>query len=345
MNYSLLKKQILVQLRGKLSQQELSRKLGYSYNQVGKWETDAKRTKWKDFSEICEVCGVNLEHIVFNVFLDFKGDFRDSKNVFRSLQTFNSLLSAEALAKKLNCHPSVVKRWIAGSVQPDIEVIFQLLDLRQNFLPTFISQIVDIEKIDSLRNRFHTEQQDKADFNDPIFLSVWLAVRLKSYKNLERHDDSVLAKLCGLSEETIQHCLPILLQTNHLRLVNGLYQTDNELKFNNMHGDRAMITRMRTYWTGRSLSRFDLETGKDKFNRRPINLQAFAMRTVSKEAMEKITIRMHKALEEVLQIAEQDTGDEEELRIILMDVFSAMDAPMVSMQQLLGKSQSMGRDC
>jgi transcriptional regulator with XRE-family HTH domain len=107
MNYSVLKIEILKALRGSQSQSELSRRLGYSYNQVGKWEANAKRMKWTDFHNFCEVCGVSMTSVTRKVFLFTGENSRDTAALLSTLQVFNSLLSHQELAQKLNCHVSL----------------------------------------------------------------------------------------------------------------------------------------------------------------------------------------------------------------------------------------------
>lgn len=329
MNYTLLKKQILIQIRGLNTQTEISKSIGFSFNQVGKWESDAKRMKWIDFFDYCLFFNISIDKILRDILMSQTEDMRQTSKVLNCLKTFHSLLSIDELARKINCHPSVMRRWLSGKVEPDVEFVFMLINLRENLLSSFVEKIVDIKKIDVFHERHEISHHYKEEFIDPILVSVWIAIRVNEYQKLEKHKDEVLAQLTGLTNEDVRFCLSQLIKMKILSFEDEKYKIIGEYPFKHLYGEKAFVGKLRSYWSERSLTRFVDKTGIAANHKQRANLQGFYMTSVSKSSMTKITDRLHRAFEEVIQIANESHHEEQEdLRVILIDVFSPDDAPV-----------------
>ena len=68
LNYQQLAEQIVRHLRGDITQRQLSANLGFTFNQVGKWESGATQIKWDDFLYLCKILEVPIEKYFRNTF-------------------------------------------------------------------------------------------------------------------------------------------------------------------------------------------------------------------------------------------------------------------------------------
>jgi transcriptional regulator with XRE-family HTH domain len=327
LNYSILKRELLVALRGtRYTQIQLSQNLGFTYNQVGKWENDTKKIKWEDFYLICELLKIPLEVPMKEVFLSMETSVSSTKSAFAVLKNFHSHLSKNELAQTLGCHVSGLKRWLSGQVRPDLEVILAMMDLRPHLLSTFISKVANVENIPSLSSRYQQEvSRRKSESRDPLLTVVELCLGLEAYKNLAKHSDIFIANKTGLTPEQASASLKKLLVQNRIQWVNGKYV--NNFTLINTHGDPQSIAQMRSFWTKQALKRFNTASGiPDNFQNRP-NFQSCFVASISSQGMKKISERLHLCFEEIYQIINEDKSPDEEIRIILMDSFSPDDVP------------------
>lgn len=326
MDYSLLRTEILVAMRGSQSQIDMSRRLGYSYNQMHKWESGTKRIKWTDFDDLCAVLGIDLSSAFRSSFQVGELDTSDPGKVFETLHNMVPTYSLADLAKYLHSHISVIRRWAKGESNPDLEMVLRLIDLRPNILSTFLSKIVDVNRVPSLKSIYDTEAKLR-EFESlfPYACTIELCVGLEDYKKLEVHSNEFIAERVGLPVDTVRKTIGLLVAQGRLVLKSGKYVPD--FKPINMHGDLAAISRVNKYWIERSLSRFNTLDGIPLNSKKRPNTQTFYVASMSKESMKKISTIIAKCHEEIMQTVVDDKMPEEEIRIILLHHFSPDDAP------------------
>lgn len=326
MNYSVLKRELLVALRGSHTQTELSKKLGFTYNQVGKWESEAKQLKWEDFYLLCSFLGIPLETPMREVFLSMESDLGTSKTALQGLRKFHSHLSNTELALKLGCHVSILKRWLTGEVRLNLEVIFAMMDLRPHLLGTFVARLADTKQVPSICDRIQRESTFRSsEASDPLLTVVELCLGLEDYKRLPCHSDSFIAEKLGLTSSTVASLLKSLLIQNRVQWIDGKYSKN--FAFINTHGDPLTIAKIHKFWASQALKRFDTPTGVPRNEKQRPNFQSSFVVSISSAGMKKIAERLHLCFEEIYQIIDKDKSPDQEIRIILMDSFSPDDVP------------------
>lgn len=100
-NYYELTKVFIRTLRGSVAQRELSQKLGFSFKQVGKWESGVAQIKWENIIDITNVLGLPFEKYLDHFLFCAVGPF-DIENILALLDQFYSLNknSEQLLIKK-----------------------------------------------------------------------------------------------------------------------------------------------------------------------------------------------------------------------------------------------------
>lgn len=324
MNYSQLKREILLSLRGEKTQQELSRELGFSFNQVGKWEADLKILKWSDFAAMILKLDRPLKELLRDLFYLVSEDPADAVNVLRCLRNFNSFDSIESMAASLGRHPSVLKRWLSGTTEPDVEAVFQLMDLRPEVFTGFVTALVPLETVPSLRARMAQFQAEANALAEPQTTLVALCLELEEYKKLSRHSDAFISDKTGLSLSTVRRGLQHLEDCGNLHFNGRIY---SRKAYVSHWRDKYFVAKFRRYWTEKSLQRLSHGTGlpHSRFDRS--NLGGFLSVSVSDHAAKQITELLAKLSEELQQIVANDKRPSDQLRIVVFDSFSPDDTP------------------
>lgn len=328
MNYSELKRQLLVALRGTHSQKELSYKLGFSFNQVGKWESNAKILKWTDFHDLCLVSGRPLEGPMREVFLAVHDDIRNPVTMLNALRAYNSTKSYEELAAALHCHVSVVRRWYSGAVCPEIEAVFALMNLRKGFLSLFISKLTSLDNVPIIQAQNLEDEIDRKIISqDPDMDVIKLCLRLEEYKKLAEHSDSFISERSSLPVAEIRPRLQLLEANGEIIQENGKWKP---LKPSspNLTGDQKSFASFRRHWIEKNLRRYQVPEGVPPNLKHRPNFQSCFVFTASKGEVDLIFDILNKCFEEIRQLYSPDPQPEDDIRVLLMDFFSPDDVPM-----------------
>lgn len=301
--------------------------MGFSYNQVGKWESDTTKMTWTDFYDFCNTLGVSLDKPMRDIFLSMKVDIKNPQNTFRILRNFTHDMSIEDLALRLNCHSSVVRRWISGKVCPDIEIIFAMMDFNQNLLLMFVSKIIDIQKIPSLKNQYQEIDRTRLMGSAyPASTLVQLCLGLKAYLDLPVHSDKFIQEKTGLDLGEVKRSLSLLMSFDIIQFKDEKYQSQTAV-ISNINGDTNAVQNLRRFVNFMNIKRFDTLTGIPPNKKDRLNFQGSYFASVSRVGADKITDRLHQCFEEIRQIVKEDTLPEEEIRVILIESFSPDDVP------------------
>ncbi|MCB0420514.1 MAG: helix-turn-helix transcriptional regulator [Bdellovibrionales bacterium] len=198
-DYYELSRMILKQLRGDLTQRELSHLLDYSFNQVGKWESGAKILKWQEFIEVLMALEFPVERQMRSYFGNYKGTFSEP-DFLRNLITFFGLNLTDN--KKIQ---KLTKKWENSTTSPDLAEILLVFDSRPSMLVGFLLQYVDCRQIKPLSDRFQIFlKQLESLSEDPNVGFVNEALKLEDYKKLSVHNDDLLARHSGCTVKALK---------------------------------------------------------------------------------------------------------------------------------------------
>lgn len=133
-----LAREIVRALRGEDTQRDLSQKLGFSFNQIGKWESGTTHISWDDFVHLASQMGFAVEKHFRRIFWSFIGEF-NSKSVINyfltdhrfiqrtlagSARTIRRLKAGEShvmladVQRLIAVEPSLLMGWLEGFVDP-----------------------------------------------------------------------------------------------------------------------------------------------------------------------------------------------------------------------------------
>lgn len=175
LDYDGLCKEVLVSLRAQHSQQWLSRKLGYSFNKVYRWESGEDEFYWSDFVAYCESLKKPLD-IVFEKVFRFRNV---STHLSQFLEGLFSDRSANLVAKQLGESRYKVQRWMTGESKIPLRSFFQTLDDFTPNLTTFVFSLFPEAHFLTLKKRkIEEDVAERLALDYPYFESILRAVEI-----------------------------------------------------------------------------------------------------------------------------------------------------------------------
>lgn len=188
-DYQKLSREIVRQMRGQRTQREFSSALGFGFNQVGKWESGATHISWNDFVHIANTAAIDVEAHYRHFFWNFAGEF-NAVNVTTFANT-----SAEQAVQQPHWSSSTVRRWLRGQATPDFADVLYLIDARRSLLLGWLERFLDCDALPELAGPAAAFRAlvDLVGMN-PRCVYVNAALNLKAYRDLEVHDELMLAR-------------------------------------------------------------------------------------------------------------------------------------------------------
>lgn len=316
-------REIVKALRGDLTQRELSLRLGYTFNQVGKWESFATQVSWDDFIKLAENLEKPLEAPFRSFFWAFSGEF-NSKNIINFLLSDHSSVHAAILWT-----PSAIRRLRSGEAQLMLADALQVIGVQRPLLFGWLRHFVDPMKLPEV-------SADYADFlrqieivgSDPLCVYVQAAIGLDVYQRLERHDDGLLARHSTCSISDLRKVLKTLVE-NRIIYFDGLKYKPLGPAFS-FGGLKSLKLRSLTqYTTTLTANRYSAVPMANTLNDW-INPSVSSVRVspMSVEASQKVLDLVDHFYRNVAEIVANDTGPKENLQIFLMHFYpSVANAP------------------
>jgi transcriptional regulator with XRE-family HTH domain len=213
---------LLKSLRNGISQSQMSKKLGYSYNIYGRWESGKRAFLWNDFIAITTLKKQDLEN---SFLLSFKIPLSECHKDSSLLKVYLKTHSGQAnkyLSKKK------IDRVIRGERKLKFLEFLLLFDDFAFSSLRFLQYFIDDESFQKMKKANNSLLRDKA-LNNNFNLLILHIFDLESYKKLGSHSDSYIAEKVDLSIDEIERKVR---QLEYLEIIkvdeNGLYKPAKE---------------------------------------------------------------------------------------------------------------------
>ena len=320
-NYSTLKTLFLEEVLVGTSSAELSKELGYKFDKFRRWLNNESILKTEDFFKICEVKKLNVDQA-----LDlFKFSFSSkapTESLFRHLSDYNVIESNKELSDYLNCHISVVKRYSKSEVDPNIEVIFKLMDFKAHHLPLFFKRLFNAKVTHPIFRSWVIENSNAPSFESSLPLSSMIeaVISLDSFKNIKSSHEIYLAELLEHDVNEVKMVLGKMLTSGIVKNENGVLAISN----NTTNLDGLTLQDVIPFIIKLNQKMISvLEKRKDPNFILPWTHGVMAYRVFpsSIESVQKINSILLKANSEILKTLEEDVNPKVEARAILLQSF------------------------
>ena len=317
-DYYLLTRLFLKEVRGNLTQRELSKRLGYSFNQVGKWETGAKQIKWDDFLKVAKKLKIPLEEKLRPYFANHSESF--TKLTLKELMVnFFALHSINH--KRIE---KIIKKWKTPEFSPDLAELFLMIDSRPSMLIGFLSNFIDCTKINVLQKHFEgfTKSLNLIS-NDPKIAYVFIALHVDEYVNLKNHSDEIIAKhaVCSVNEAKLN--LKKLHQVGAVDF-NGKKYFPGLFSFSYSNLNNPLIRKFNKYTLVLAGEKYPIDPLKvDRSSVKNISIGSFRVAALSENAAREVSKKVSKFHNEVSEILENDKDVKANVQIIIVNSFAS----------------------
>jgi transcriptional regulator with XRE-family HTH domain len=311
MDIEAVRSQLLKSLRGDRSQNYLSRKLGYRFNQVYRWETGHTKIPWPSFVRLCQICKIDLGATLKNTL----GFVEKPERCDLLVKNITAPASQSYMSKKVGVSRFVLSHWISGRTTPSLDDILRLVDKVTFALVEFVGGIAKIDTIPALRKDFEKREARKRILVRYPFLEAALAcLELVDYQRLKKHQEGFISDRIGISLEEEKKLLSELKQVGTLLFKEGRFVfNESALENFDIRGDFQAVKGIKKYYIERATNKLlkaSENSRKDLFIYYTFSVDEKAAAQINKEAVE--------FLKRVIEISEQRPKEPTQVRVLNM---------------------------
>lgn len=328
MDYVALKFELLDLLFSDRPSREVSRFLGYSFDQVHRWKSGRKEMRWSEFCAICERLDKPLAKALRDVFQYHPKDAGDYASFVRHFREFYLAGSLQQLSEKLGFHLSILKRVFSGEVSPSLELVFALIDHHPMLLGSFLMNLLGpVSRGPILTGLFRDYPRAELETTYPLACAIEGLLALREYREMPVHDENWFCAKLSLDRSDFRQIWERLLRSRQVVADgDGKFHVSYQTIHTNGVSDEN-VCKMVAYWSDRAKARF-LASDHVPVNRnKGPNVVAYRITPMSASTAEKATEIFIKAYQEVLSLVEADSGPFDDVRVILFHHFSVEDSP------------------
>ncbi len=222
MQYRQIARELLLALRGKRSQVQWSRRLGYKSNVAYAWESGRRWPTAAETLRACERTGIDVR----GALIRFYGrepewltgvEPATPQGVAQLLDDLRGQATITELAARADVGRYSVSRWLSGGTQPRLPDFLRMVDATSVRLVDLLATLVDPASLPSILPLWEAmEARRRGAFEVPWTQAMLCAIDLEAYQALPRHADGWLAALLGITVEEEQRCLDHLRTTGEI---------------------------------------------------------------------------------------------------------------------------------
>lgn len=260
MDYAQLSAALIARVRGTVSQEHLSRRLGYASNVLYLWERGRRLPNVGTFFRMAELRRQPVrEGLVRFV---SPGAARPELAppghpvaVPELLRWMAGEQSSVELARLTGFDRTTLGRWLSGKTEPRLPDFLAFLDKATLRLLEFVALFADPAELDATREAYEasTNRQQLA-YELPWSHAVLHALELDAYRRLPRHRPAVLAEHLGLSSAEVEAHLGRLHAARVIEKKDGLWREARVLSIDT-RSDFAKNRALKRHWAEVALER------------------------------------------------------------------------------------------
>lgn len=285
-----LDQEVIRSLRGRRTQSQLSKVLGYKHNQLYLWESGRRTISWQDFCRICQVLKRPLNVAISDFF-----NIQNNQEIPVVLKLSLGKRKKGELAKSLGVTASKLSRWLTGRTDPPLIEVFKIFKIAYpNFLE-FLDFVSGPGRVASIQGEVTNAHKIRsALFQAPFVGGVAAALFTKEYRNLKKHTPGIIAKHVGISLEEENVALNLLQAAKQIEMVDGLYRI-NSFSLN-LVDDKKQFLRLAQYWADRAAALPKWGGQKSGFGYR-----VFCVNETGRQRIRQAQVDYYNAITEILK--------------------------------------------
>lgn len=222
MDFDQVAMELLVALRGRRSQVQWSRWLGYKSNVAYSWE---KGRRWPTAAETFRAC--ERAHLdvgaALLAFLGTRPTWMDEhppasrEGVAAFLDGLRGQTTVSELARIAGISRYSVTRWLSGATQPRLPDFLRLVEAASTRVIDLLACLVDPSELPSIAPEWERlEARRRGAYEYPWTQAIMRAVELDEYRALPAHEPGWLARRLGIEPDEEARCVAFLRDSEQL---------------------------------------------------------------------------------------------------------------------------------
>ena len=227
---SRLSREFIRALRGRRSQNALSRRLGYRTNVLYAWEAGRRAPTAATVFRLLRVSGLDLRARLERFFASpprwlAAADLTSAEGVAALLREVRGTIPILELARRTGFSRYAVSRWLDARAEPHFADFLRLFEASSLRLLDFIALFHDPATLPAAARSWRLlEAHRRAAYDEPWIPAVLRALELVDYERLAEHEPGFIARRLGISREEEERCLRTLEETGQIRRRGRRYQ-------------------------------------------------------------------------------------------------------------------------
>jgi transcriptional regulator with XRE-family HTH domain len=279
-------------LRGRRSQVQLARRLGYRGNPMTDWERGERFPTAEEALRVAALSGVDVSAALARFAPTVR--LRPTRAGFSLSMWLNDMRGdtpLKELAERVHASRFSVSRWLSGKAKPRLPDFFRLVDALTGRLPEWVAAFVDIEAVPSLLPRFRAVNAAKhLAFEQPWTEAVLRLLETEDYRRLRRHEPEFLAQRLGITPSEVETCLSRLQVADIVQRRGRRYLVKNQGAVDTQ-GGKHLLHALKRHWSLVAASRLTAPQASDYF--------AYNVISVSREDLERIQAKLRATFREI----------------------------------------------
>ncbi len=290
LDISQLSCELVFSLRARFTQEELSKKLGFSSNVVYLWESGRRSPEASRFFRLLQICSPDFERVQA-AHLQFFSDpspalIRAKLSTPRGISLLVRELVGSAplspLARKIEVDRSTLARWVKGKTEPRLPDLLRLVQATTQRLLVYVSCFVEPKQVPSIQSALlDLEEQQRLAYERPWSHAVLRVLELHQYSQLDKHSDAFVADYLGLEEREAKALISALADSGQIVMSQGRWKIGHVLTVDTRE-DADKNRKLKSHWAQVALERLDKGAHREEA------LFSYNLFAVSKDKLEKI---------------------------------------------------------
>lgn len=221
MDIEIIARQLLVTLRGRRSQVQWSRRLGYKSNVAYAWESGRRWPTGAEALRAASRAGIDVAGAIAR-FLGQRPSWLEidptsKESAARLLEDLRGDSPVTEVAKRAGVSRFSATRWLSGQTEPRLPDFLRMIEATSLRLVDFIAVLVDPEQLPALAptwRRISARRRGAAEF--PWTQAILRALELGDYQALPKHERGFVAQRLSVPLEVEDRGMAFLVETGQV---------------------------------------------------------------------------------------------------------------------------------
>lgn len=245
-------RELLRALRGGRSQVAWARRLGYRGNPITDWENGRSYPTAEEALRAASRAGIDVAAAFTrfdqNVPIQATDDGPDTFDVARWVRGLCAGKRITDLAGAMGRSRSSVSRWLSGDAKPRLPDFLRIVEAATGRTHDLVAQLVPIEQVPSLRDRFEAAQAAKRlAFDAPWTEAIVRVLETAEYRDLPCHDAAWLAARLSLPVTECVAGIERLLESRVVRFEGEHLVVESPITVDT-RGGKAALRALKKHW-------------------------------------------------------------------------------------------------